>query len=909
MDNPGEIMRFCRLCLVKDQVNIPIFEEQGDIRQIFLKISSCLPVKVSREDKLPKKICDGCSNKLDLLYEFWNTSANAEKTLLSWLGQAGVKDVDQTITAVAQQIAKPSEPQVKEETPEDGHAAVQNTDHLGISNSAVLDDSSAKDETEEPPPKRARRTAAVKAQINLTPDSEEEDDDLDTAEPMTKIEDESDESDNDDKDPSYVDVPGTSADDQPGPSGVGKDGAEAPFHSLTKEAKEDYISRHFSKKCEVVLVDCTKARKKYTCYVCFYKFYSKLDLDQHKKTHNSINDKSSESDSDYVLSEESDTDEVEPKPAKGTKKFLFTKNAVPSEDNAQEVKKIADLESLGREKLVLTPADDLRISNEKMPYKCINCKTYFSNRFEIRAHKNTAECKYFCLKCNRNFSTKSALGVHIIQHEVENKSTKFAYSCESCELVFSDCYQLKRHHAYTKHHKKDSSLQNNNSLKPCLSNSPQSLNPNESMPSASYECEVCFDVFNTNAALLKHKALHVELDIKEQIQHDEENKRRGAFHRSKKSTLSQEIIEVEDDTETASSTSSKEIPLLSIPDSDTNTVAGPSGLNSVDLLEQYLTGSKDLIHAARTTSDTNAGSVIKTNIQTKHQHQSIVNKQQDSSSLVINSQTNNILQNNIIINSGNENTLSNVGKLLYIIFPNRNNDIVQRLLGNTAVQDSNSSGALDRPEHNKTTDTRDSAEQKEYDRMVMPLITSVTSVAGEVSNNKDMDTQSQSTSQEQTTEEPKKNSDLRNIRLLPKPLRPNSLATLGKGLESASSVAESLSDSHSKESSSTDNTSTDNKPKISVKNIADLVGGSSSGEGNCCQYCKNYFIDPAAFSHHLSEVIHCSRCSFCTCDVQKYRVHLIEVHNYYLCHVCNFTSEDINQIAKHMQNCFILKNQ
>ncbi|XP_030752782.1 uncharacterized protein LOC115879891 isoform X5 [Sitophilus oryzae] len=235
MDNPGEIMRFCRLCLVKDQVNIPIFEEQGDIRQIFLKISSCLPVKVSREDKLPKKICDGCSNKLDLLYEFWNTSANAEKTLLSWLGQAGVKDVDQTITAVAQQIAKPSEPQVKEETPEDGHAAVQNTDHLGISNSAVLDDSSAKDETEEPPPKRARRTAAVKAQINLTPDSEEEDDDLDTAEPMTKIEDESDESDNDDKDPSYVDVPGTSADDQPGPSGVGKDGAEAPMRSKEPE--------------------------------------------------------------------------------------------------------------------------------------------------------------------------------------------------------------------------------------------------------------------------------------------------------------------------------------------------------------------------------------------------------------------------------------------------------------------------------------------------------------------------------------------------------------------------------------------------------------------------------------------------------------------------------------------------
>lgn len=42
-----EIMQLCRLCLVKDQVNIPIFEEQGDIRQIFLKITACLPVKVS----------------------------------------------------------------------------------------------------------------------------------------------------------------------------------------------------------------------------------------------------------------------------------------------------------------------------------------------------------------------------------------------------------------------------------------------------------------------------------------------------------------------------------------------------------------------------------------------------------------------------------------------------------------------------------------------------------------------------------------------------------------------------------------------------------------------------------------------------------------------------------------------
>lgn len=46
-DNISTMLQLCRLCLVKDNVNIPIFEEQGDISQIFQKISSCLPVKVS----------------------------------------------------------------------------------------------------------------------------------------------------------------------------------------------------------------------------------------------------------------------------------------------------------------------------------------------------------------------------------------------------------------------------------------------------------------------------------------------------------------------------------------------------------------------------------------------------------------------------------------------------------------------------------------------------------------------------------------------------------------------------------------------------------------------------------------------------------------------------------------------
>uniref|UniRef100_A0A6P7EZQ2 Uncharacterized protein LOC114325046 isoform X4 n=1 Tax=Diabrotica virgifera virgifera TaxID=50390 RepID=A0A6P7EZQ2_DIAVI len=224
MNHNNNMLQLCRLCLVKDEVNIPIFEEQGDIRQIFLKISSCLPVKVSRDDQLPKKICDGCSYKLDMLYEFWNTSANAEKQLLTWLGEAGMTSqmTDGTISAVAQQI-KPADAFVKQETI-DPPDILKDDDDEDEEDKDYMKQEESSNNVEEPPPKRARRTAAVKAAIALDQNS---DDDDDSGEPMTKVEDDTDDSDNDDG-PPFVDVPSTSADDQPGPSGVGKDGVEAP---------------------------------------------------------------------------------------------------------------------------------------------------------------------------------------------------------------------------------------------------------------------------------------------------------------------------------------------------------------------------------------------------------------------------------------------------------------------------------------------------------------------------------------------------------------------------------------------------------------------------------------------------------------------------------------------------------
>ncbi|VEN41904.1 unnamed protein product [Callosobruchus maculatus] len=228
MDSTANILQFCRLCLVKDGVNIPIFDEQGDIRQIYLKISSCLPVKVAREDHLPKKICDGCSNKLDICYDFWRTSAESEKQLLAWLGATGkdaaqvnVKEEDNFDEPLASDISKNDDDENKcymfEQKVEEGPPVEIND--------------------EPPPSKRPRRTAAVKAAIAMDQNS---DDDGDSGEPITKMEDDSDETDGDDREPAFVDVPSTSADDQPGPSGVSKDGSDAPcIGAKIQASKED----------------------------------------------------------------------------------------------------------------------------------------------------------------------------------------------------------------------------------------------------------------------------------------------------------------------------------------------------------------------------------------------------------------------------------------------------------------------------------------------------------------------------------------------------------------------------------------------------------------------------------------------------------------------------------------------
>ncbi|XP_057661590.1 zinc finger protein 679-like isoform X37 [Diorhabda carinulata] len=442
MDN-NNMLKLCRLCLVKDDVNIPIFEEQGDIRQIFLKISSCLPVKVSRDDQLPKKICDGCSYKLDMLYEFWNTSANAEKQLLTWLGEAGMSSqmADGTISAVAQQI-KPADAFVKQETidPPDIHMDDDDDDDEEDKDYMKQEDNS--NNVEEPPPKRARRTAAVKAAIALDQNS---DDDDDSGEPMTKVEDDSEDSDNEDHEPAFVDVPSTSADDQPGPSGVGKDGVEAPFSTTqgddkcwTKVSKQKNDNRGMlaiisQEEYESCLVKPKILKNPVVCKLCNAWYTSNIDLGYHSANHDANGYYNCHLCENYTIKNKS----------------LFESH-------------IRDHEGIRKYKC---PVCEKQFVHLKMAYEhqfyhggrklfeCDICAKQFVFSSSLHNHKNfkhhkiltgQKQDKFDCKLCNKHYRSYDGISYHNFRHHKDLYDFN-SILCEICGVDFPSEYRLRRH--------------------------------------------------------------------------------------------------------------------------------------------------------------------------------------------------------------------------------------------------------------------------------------------------------------------------------------------------------------------------------------------------------------------------------------------------------------------------------
>ncbi|XP_037876910.1 zinc finger protein 484 [Bombyx mori] len=102
----------CRLCCSDKFVNNYIFDEKN---AWYLKMA-LLPVKIDKNDRLPQKICDHCSRKVNEFYEFCNETIVVENKLQAFLKQQGTHN-----TTVDLILGKPKTPILPPKTCEQSH--------------------------------------------------------------------------------------------------------------------------------------------------------------------------------------------------------------------------------------------------------------------------------------------------------------------------------------------------------------------------------------------------------------------------------------------------------------------------------------------------------------------------------------------------------------------------------------------------------------------------------------------------------------------------------------------------------------------------------------------------------------------------------------------------------------------
>uniref|UniRef100_A0A1Y1KTT1 Protein krueppel n=1 Tax=Photinus pyralis TaxID=7054 RepID=A0A1Y1KTT1_PHOPY len=515
MASVKEIMRLCRLCLVKDEVNTPIFDEQGDIRQIFLKISACLPVKVSREDNLPKNICDGCSSKLELLYQFWNTSANSEKKLIQWLG-AERSERNAQHSMIDPVVLKQEVVEVPDERTSPDHL-----DDLNVSNDTDYlqqqlpyenvefqfqqddyDDTGTDAVVESPPVSRKRRAAAIRAMAKIGSEDEansEDEGNPDLLEPkLAKIEEESEESGGEDPEPTaFVGLPSANDNDQPGPSGVGKSSVDSPFtYAMSRGIRKVNISSTRSSLSRLAANRSGMAE----CLV--------------------------------LLGDLKNLNTRLFRPTKRMRQMLAYKTC-----KALSV----SLERVARPKPVAV--DSLNIFGkiyQKQVFKCKQCWEVFEDELKYKRHitihavkrVNTASKQmHSCFICKKSFVTRNLLWMHMRSHSQPQQ-----FKCKDCLETFKAGALLNLHRAQcpkrpqspigktTESNQKESDASFRYRCSVCLQKF-QDVNEMRKHKETHWDkpasaparltCEICDDILDDDTAYREHRAFHEELRAEE----------------------------------------------------------------------------------------------------------------------------------------------------------------------------------------------------------------------------------------------------------------------------------------------------------------------------------------------------------------------------------------------------------
>ncbi|XP_018335315.1 PR domain zinc finger protein 5 isoform X4 [Agrilus planipennis] len=474
MVNSVELMQLCRLCLVKDEVNIPIFDNETDVQQIFLKISTCLPVKVTQDDNLPKKICNDCSYKLDLCYQFWNTSANSEKQLVTWLNEVGLSQ--ETLNeAKLQKTESNSTPGLvlKQETiepeSESSHEVVNNvstesqeyilqqqqlpyqtpafpfTDDNFVSGESANAGASKThtNNKRESTLKRKRQAVATVTQPDSDDDVDEDIDDP-TETKVAKTEETSDDDRdddglNDEESTEFAGVPSTSTDnEQPGPSGIGKNVVDAPLQesSLRRSSRLSAKKQNGGSGTSTAL----------SCRSCLDIFASLAEYKEHKKFHKTL--------AAIALKQEDGISDETENIRRATDES--SKDSAQSSDESYESE--SEYEVSENSSASDSDAADESQTNEKTSNKrnVTLSKEQLRSDHTIEVQNTNRDVKINQFNCNYcSWVTKTS--AEMVKHLEKSHLNKRCFTCTSCPGNAFTFEELQNH--FKNFHRKSSALQ------------------------------------------------------------------------------------------------------------------------------------------------------------------------------------------------------------------------------------------------------------------------------------------------------------------------------------------------------------------------------------------------------------------------------------------------------------------
>ncbi|XP_014273228.1 zinc finger protein 260 isoform X3 [Halyomorpha halys] len=468
----------CRLCLSKDNILIPVFDNSLIGHQLSDKINVCLTVNIKTEDEVSQKICHQCLTKVNAFFDYRSTTLECQKVLQRWVSEANQSQLNKDSDKGAKEDSS-TELNKTNETYESENDCDSRSSFESITSERIDEDDVARELFEksfdctvyvseaanDPDYDRGSEVPSSVRSHSESINSERNDED-DVASEIDSFDCTVNVSEGDIVSPNS---------EVPGPSGLQQGQKQSPPIELTEnEEWPDGNKRVANKTLN-------------TCEFCGQSF-TKFKLELHRRKHT------------------------------GERPF---KCSEPGCDRAFASKGMLSSHS--------------RVHSSNRPYPCDYCSSSFKTAIHLSNHIkiHTGEKPYYCDLCDYSCIYKATLLIHRKRHlkiysviceicgkgfysasdlkeHVSGHTGETPFSCSKCDKKFPNKYHLRKHKnsVHNKTLNSPVSVQCEKCSKVCPDKHSYKNHVRRVHANKKFECDICGKLIGNKSYLAEHMRIH-----------------------------------------------------------------------------------------------------------------------------------------------------------------------------------------------------------------------------------------------------------------------------------------------------------------------------------------------------------------------------------------------------------------